>query len=104
DGGVQCLGEGTGSVDVIVVAVGGDDGSGSADPDGVGDRAVVVGGIDDHHFVVVSDDPDVVLDLEILSIEGEDARGGHLLDHQITTTDRSTSPRSMRWNASSTSS
>ena len=33
----------------------------------------VVCGVDDEHLVIVADEPDVVLDVEVLSVEREDA-------------------------------
>ena len=59
------------------------------------------------HLAVVADEPDVVGDLPLAAVEGEDAVGGDELDasrSDSTTTERSTSPRSILWNASSTSS
>ena len=61
----------TGRVDVVVVAVGGDDGHGAPAGDGLDDGPVVVGGVDHHDLAVVADDPDVVLDLEVCAVEGE---------------------------------
>ena len=64
---------------------------------------MVVRGVDHEHFGVVTDEPDVVLDLEVLAVEREDPARRDVIDHEpITTTERSTSPRSMRWKASST--
>ncbi len=52
--------------------------------------------IDDHHLVVVTDQPDVVADLPLATIERERPRRDHLLDPQLpthrTTTERSTVP------------
>ena len=78
-----------------------------ASGDRVDDRRRVVRGVDDEHLVVVAQQPDVVLDLEVLAVEGEDPVRTDELDarrHHSTTTERSTSPRSILWNASSTSS
>ena len=60
------------------------------------DGTMVVGRVDDHHLAVVTHDPDVVLDLEVSPVQREDAGGDHLLDAHRTTTERSTSPRSIR--------
>ena len=38
------------------------------------DRPVVVGGVDHQDLVVVADEPDVVVDLEVLAVEREDRR------------------------------
>ena len=110
---IDGLGQGHGHVDVVVVAVGADDGAHPAVADSGGDGFVVMGGVDHHHLLVVADEPDVVVDLEVAAIEREDATGDDAIDpgrHQraafwsSTTTERSTSPRSMRWKAYSTSS
>ena len=45
-----------------------------------GDRRRVVRGVDDDHLVVVTDEPDVVLDVEVLAVEGEDPRRPDELD------------------------
>ena len=75
-----------------------------------------MGGVDDEDLAVVAHQPDVVLDVEALPVEGEDAFGANEIDphcglggtpnpgHQSTTTERRTSPRSILWKASSTSS
>ncbi|HEU4840389.1 MAG TPA: LysR family transcriptional regulator, partial [Ilumatobacteraceae bacterium] len=42
--------------------------------------AVVVRGVDDDHLPVVADQPDVVGDLPLAAVEGEDAVGGDELD------------------------
>src|SRR5438094_759022 len=100
-----------GGVDVVVVPVGADDGHHGAVVDGLDDRAGLVGGVDDEDLAVVADQPDVVLDVEALPVEGELAAGDDPVDpdvttsggrHQRTTTERRTSPRSILWNASST--
>jgi hypothetical protein len=65
------------------------------------------GGVDHEDLLVVAHQPDVVPDVEALPVEGEDAVGANPVDadgRQSTTTDRRTSPRSILWNASSTSS
>ena len=48
------------------------------------DRGRVVRGVDDHHFAVVTDQPDVVGDLPLTAVEAEDAVGRHQLDHAHT--------------------
>jgi hypothetical protein len=71
--------------------------------DRLDDGPVVVGGVEDDHLTVVADDPDVVGDLPLAAVEREDPVGGDQFDaHQNITTLRSTSPRSILWNASST--
>jgi hypothetical protein len=79
------------------------DGGDPAARDRLDDRRVVVGGVDHHHRPVVAHQPDVVGDLPLAAVEGEDAVGGDQLDagratrrrgcHAITTTLRRTSPR-----------
>ena len=65
--------------------------------------AVVVRGVDDEDLGAVADEPDVVLDLEVLAVESEGPARPDAVDHEATTTtERSTSPRSIRWKASST--
>ena len=96
-------------VDVIVVAVGQRDRGDVTAVDRVDDRLRVVGGIDDDDLPLVADEPDVVGDLPLAAVESEDARRVDEFDRGVlmklisTTTLRSTSPRSIRWNASSTS-
>ena len=107
--------EGRGRVDVVVVPVRADDRprrAGRRRPSTIGSR--VVRGVDDEHLVVVADEPDVVVDLEVLAVDREDARcacttrrsvavtGAGRLSSSMTTTERSTSPRSILWKASST--
>ena len=84
-----------GGVDVIVVAVGEHDRPHAAAVDCFDDRSVIVGGIEHDHFTVVADQPDVVGDLPLAAVEGEDAVGRHQFDRHSTTTLRSTSPRSI---------
>ena len=101
DGG----GEVDGRVHVVVVPVGADDGDDAAAGDGLGDRPVVVGGVDDDDLVVVADEPDVVVDVEALAVEGELPARDDALDpgaHR-TTTERRTSPWCIFSNARSTS-
>ena len=104
---VDGLGERDGGVDVVVVPVRADDRHDAAAVHALDDRRVVVGGVDHEHLVVVADQPDVVVDVEVLAVDRERATGddpvqaGHH-EPPTTTTERSTSPRSIRWNASST--
>lgn len=81
---------------VIVVAMSTNDSDGIAACDRVDDRTGRMRGIDDHHLVVVTDQPDVVVDLPLATIERERPRRDHLLDPQLpthrTTTERSTVP------------
>ena len=94
-----------GGVDVVVVPVGQHDRRHPTAVDGVDDRLVIVRGVEDDDLAFVADEPDVVGDLPLAAIESEDAvRRDELDGHQSTTTERSTSPRSILWNASSTSS
>ena len=57
---------------MVVVAVRAEDAEDGPVADGADDRHRVVRGVDDEHFVVVAQEPDVVLDLEVLTVEGED--------------------------------
>lgn len=98
-----------GGVDVVVVAVRAHHGAYPAAVDGGDDRVGVVGGVDHHHLPVVADHPDVVGDVEDDVVEAELPLGGHVVDpgHRVVsssnvTTERSTSPRSMRAKLSST--
>jgi hypothetical protein len=56
----------TAGVDVVVVAVRAEDGDEPPAADRGEDRRRVVGRVDDDHLVVVADQPDVVLDVEVL--------------------------------------
>ena len=77
-GGVEvCRGAGGGDhlrhrVDVVVVGVGADDADEAAPADRLEDRARVVSGVDEEHLVVVTHEPDVVLDLPRAAVELED--------------------------------
>ena len=66
-----------------------------------------MGGIDDEDLLVVSDEPDVVVDLEILAVEAEDPARDDAVDAgthvENTTTLRSTSPWCIFSKAASTS-
>ena len=68
--------------------------------------AAVVGGVEDHDVGVVADQPDVVVDFPTAAVEFEGAVGDDLVDagHYNTTTERSTLPSCILWNASSMSS
>jgi hypothetical protein len=68
---VDSFSQGHSSVDVVVVAMGEHDRPYSTAADRVDDRLVVVGGIEDHHLAVVADQPDVVLNLPLATIESE---------------------------------
>ena len=69
-----------GSVDVIVVTVGQHDGLHPPAVDRRDDRVGIVRGVEDDHFAVVADQPDVVGDCPLPTIEGEDAVGGDQFD------------------------
>ncbi len=66
-------------VDVVVVPVGAHDGHDAPPADGVDDRPGLVRGIDDQALVVVTDDPDVVVDGEVLTVDRERSRGDDVL-------------------------
>ena len=92
---------------VVVVAVRADHCDDVAAADRRHDRLRVVRRVEDHDFGFVADDPDVVVDFPTAAVEFEGAVGDHAMDrpavHNITT-DRSTSPACILWNASSISS
>ena len=70
----------------------------------VEDRIGVVGCVDDDALLVVTDHPDVVVDVERLPVEGERPTGDGVIDpRHRTTTDRSTSPACILSKAASTS-
>jgi hypothetical protein len=90
--------------DVVVVRVRTEDRDDGAIADGVEDRLCGVCRVDDEHLVVVADKPDVVVDVPSAPVETELPRRDDAVDawtHR-TTTERSTSPRCMVANASST--
>ena len=94
-------------VDVVVVRVSAHDADNTAASYSTEDGLRVMGGIDDEDLVVISDEPDVVVDLKILAVEAEDSAGDDSLDAGAhganTTTLRSTSPWCILSNAASTS-
>src|SRR3954452_23909253 len=102
-----CLAQRRGGGDVVVVPVGEHDRGHPPAADGLDDRGGVVRGVDHQHLVVVPDQPDVVVDVEVLPVEAEHPADDDLLDpsghRQNTTTLRSTSPRCIFSKASSTS-
>jgi hypothetical protein len=63
-----------GGVDVVVVPVRAQDRPDRSIADGSDDRRGVVRGVDDEGLVIVADEPDVVLDVEVLAVERENAR------------------------------
>jgi len=79
---------------VVVVRVRTQHGKDLSIPDHAYDIGDIVRGIDHHAFGVVANHPDVVVDVEGLSVQGERAGGDGVVDagHQNFTTDRSTSP------------
>src|SRR5581483_10971720 len=72
---VQLLPQLGGDGDVVVVTVGAYHGNDVPAADGLGDRLVVVSGVDDHDLVVVTDQPDVVVYLPAAAVKLEDATG-----------------------------
>ena len=73
--------------------------------DGRHDRFRGVRGVEDHDVGIVADDPDVVVDFPTATVEFEGAVGDNTLDgrHHSITTERSTLPSCILWNASSIS-
>ncbi len=102
--GVQALPQLRGEGDVVVVAVHADDCGDVAIAHGFHDRFRVVRRV--HYDRFVADHPHIVVDIPSVAVEFEDAGGDDPIDAQraahSTTTDRSTSPLSMVWNACST--
>ncbi len=86
--------------DVVVVAVGEQDGCDFPAGDGGRDGGGVVGRIDHQAFLVIADDPDVVVHVPGAAVERKRTRGDELLDPQAggggaahsSTTERSTAP------------
>ncbi len=90
--------ESAGCIDVIVVAVGTDDRFDLSPCDPLEDRHVVMGSVDDDDLVIISDEPDVVVYVEVLAVEAEDPgcdTRSNSCRHHITTTLRSTPPCSI---------
>ena len=104
--GVHHLAELHDLTDVVVVAVGQQDRQDLAAADGLPHGVRVMGGVDDHALLGAADDPDVVVHLVGLPVQGEGAGGDDVVDacHQSTTTERRTSPAFMVSKASFTSS
>src|SRR5699024_9098117 len=75
--------------------------------DGLNDRRGLVSGVNDDDFVVIADDPNIVVHFPTAAIEIECARGNNLVNtclHHNSTTERNTSQRSILASASSPSS
>ena len=70
--------------------------------DGLDDRCGIVSGIEHHDIGIVADEPDVVVDFPTATVEFERSVRDYLVDHK-TTTERSTLPPCILWNASSMS-
>ena len=79
---VQPLCQLRGHGDVVVVGVGADHPTDLPAVDGVDDGVGVMGGVHDDHLVIVTDDPDVVVDLPFTAVEGEDAVGDDAVNAQ----------------------
>jgi hypothetical protein len=96
DGSVDAGQELLDGVDMVIVRVSAHDADHAAASYGAEDGLCVMGGIDDEDLLVVSDEPDVVVDLEVLTVEAEDSAGDDALNSgahcENTTTLRSTSP------------
>lgn len=93
DPGVEGLGELGRNGDVVVVGVGADDPDDRTTGHGIDDRPGLVGSVDDEDLAVVTDHPDVVVDLPLATVEGEHPRGHDPVDPQpahTITTERST--------------
>ena len=90
--------------DVVVVRVRTEDRDDVAIADGIDDRLRGVRRIDDEYLGVVADEPDVVVDVPAAAVETELSGRDNPVDARAhsTTTERSTSPRCMVANASST--
>ena len=89
--------------DVVIVRVCAEDRDDVAAADGLDDRLCGVRRIDDEHFDVVADEPDVVVYVPAAAVETELPRRDDAVDAwaHSTTTERSTSPRCIVSNASS---
>jgi hypothetical protein len=106
DGRVECFTELGSHGHVVVVAVGADHGYHVASVDSRHDRCRGVRGVKDHDVGIVANEPDVVVDFPTAAVEFEGAVGDDALDiaHHSITTERSTLPSCILWNASSMSS
>src|ERR1700734_4286214 len=102
---VECLAELGSHGHVVVVAVGADYGYHVAAVDSRHDRCRGVSGVKDHDVGIVANKPDVVVDFPTAAVEFEGAVGDDAFDvgHHSITTERSTLPSCILWNASSTS-
>src|SRR5829696_4766199 len=93
---------------VVVVAVGAYHRHHMATADRHHNGPCLMGGVEHHDLRVVAYDPDVVVDFPTAAVEFERAMGDEALNrpavHLRTTTERSTSPAWILWNASSMSS
>src|SRR6202034_220580 len=76
-----------------------------ASADGCQDWRRGVRGVEDHDVGIVAEQPDVVVDFPTATVEFEGAMGDDAFDvrHYSITTERSTLPSCILWNASSTS-
>jgi len=92
---------------MVIVRVSAHDADHAAASYSAEDGLRVMGGIDDEDLLVITDEPDVVVDLEVLTVEAEDSAGDDSFDAGAhganTTTLRSTSPWCILSNAASTS-
>jgi hypothetical protein len=66
--------------DVVVVPVGEHDRRHRPPADRLDDRLGAVRGVDHEHLAVVADQPDVVVDVEVLPVEAEDPADDGLVD------------------------
>src|SRR3954469_23542728 len=90
--------------DVVVVRMCAQHRDNLAITDRINDRLRGVRGVNDEHLTIVTDEPDVVVDVPAATVQTELPRRDDTLDPQAhsTTTERNTSPRCMVSNASST--
>src|ERR1700744_2737651 len=102
---VECFTEFGSNGHMVVVAVSAHHCHHVAPVDRRHDRCRGVGGIKDHDVGIVADQPDVVVDFPTAAVEFEGAVGDDALDiaHYSITTERSTLPSCILWNASSMS-
>ena len=80
DRGAGRLAERDGGGDVVVVPVGEHDRGHLPTADRLDDGRGVVRRVDDQHLVVVADQPDVVVDVEVLAVEAEHPADDGLVD------------------------